>query len=323
MAVFRLREDGCKKMTLQSSFSVNRVYPYIPVVLILAAVAPLGLRCGVLWALGALALAGVSLLTIRGLLRHPEPGPGQEWLLDEGLLQAQKLAAIGQLSAGLAHEINNPLAIIRQEAQWLQTLLQTDHFHGLEEVKELQDSLREIIQQVDRTKEITHNLLDFARKRKPVLQAVAVNKLIEDMARLVEKEARQKKIRIVKHLAPDLPWIYADGPQLRQVILNILNNATYAIRKDGAVTVTTRLAGKDTLEIMVRDTGPGITQEDLPRVFDPFFTTKPPGQGTGLGLSICHGIVEKLGGRITVASEAGQGAAFTISLPVQPEKGKS
>jgi two-component system NtrC family sensor kinase len=310
-------------MTSQSPSSVNRVYPYIPVVLILAAAIPLGLKCGALWALGALALAGVSLLTIRGLLRRPEPGPAQAWLLEEGLLQAQKLAAIGQLAAGAAHEINNPLAIIRQEAQWMQALLQRDYFHGLEEVKELQDSLREIIQQVDRTKEITHNLLDFARKRKPVIQAVAVNKLIEDMARLVEKEAQQKKIRIVKQLAPDLPRIYADGPQLRQVILNILNNATYAIRKDGAVTVTTRLAGKDTLEIMVSDTGPGIAPEDLPRVFDPFFTTKPPGQGTGLGLSICHGIVEKLGGRIAVASQEGQGATFTISLPLKPEEGRT
>jgi len=308
MAAFLLGEVGCKKMSVQSPFSVIRVSPYIPVILILAAAAPLGLRCGVLWALGALALAGVSFLTIRRLLRQMQPDTGQEWLLEEGLLQAQKLAAIGQLSAGVAHEINNPLAIIRQEAQWMQTLLQTDHFHGLEEVKELQDSLREIIQQVDRTKEITHNLLDFARKREPVIQPVAVNKLIEDMAKLVEKEARQKKIRIVKHLAPDLPRLYADAPQLRQVILNLLNNATYAIRKDGAVNVTTRLAGKDTLEIIVSDTGPGIAPEYLPRIFDPFFTTKPPGQGTGLGLSICHGIVERLGGRITVTSEPGQGS---------------
>jgi len=310
-------------MTVRPSFSANRVYPYIPALLILAAAAPLGLKCGTLWALGALALAGVSLLTTRALLRQREPGTGPEWLLDEGLRQAQKLAAIGQLSAGVAHEINNPLAIIRQEAQWMQTLLQTDHFHGLAEVKELQDSLREIIQQVDRTKEITRNLLDFARKRQPVLQTVDVNKLIEDMARLVENEARRKQIRLVRQLAPDLPPINSDAPQLRQVILNILNNAVYAIGKDGTVTVTTRPAGKEAVEILVRDTGPGIAPEDLPRIFDPFFTTKPPGQGTGLGLSICHGIVEKLDGRITVASEMGLGATFTISLPLKPEARKS
>ncbi|MHB8068625.1 MAG: sensor histidine kinase [Desulfobaccales bacterium] len=310
-------------MTRPPSFSVNRVYPYIPAILILAAAAPLGLKCGALWALGALALAGISGLTVRGLLRGQELAPGPEWLLDEGLLQAQKLTAIGQLGAGVAHEINNPLAIIRQEAQWMQTLLQTDHFHGIAEVQELQDSLREIIQQVDRTKEITHNLLDFARKRPPVLQEVAVNKLIEDMAKLVANEARRKNIRIVRQLAPDLPPIFADAPQLRQVILNILNNAVYAIGKDGTVTVTTRPAGKDAVEILVRDTGPGIAPENLPRIFDPFFTTKPPGQGTGLGLSICHGIVEKLGGRITAASQPGQGATFTISFPLKPEARKS
>jgi two-component system NtrC family sensor kinase len=323
MAVFLLGEDGGKKMSVRSPFSVTRIFPYIPAVLILVAAAPLGLRCGVLWALGALALAGASFLTSRRLLRRMQPAAGKEWLLEEGLLQTQKLAAIGQLAAGVAHEINNPLAIIRQEAQWMQTLLQTDHFHGLEELKELQDSLREIIQQVDRTKEITHNLLDFARKREPVIQPLAVNKLIEDMAKLVEKEAWQKNIRLVRQLAPGLPPIYSDAPQLRQVILNLLNNAAYAIHKDGAITVTTRLAGNEALEIVVSDTGPGIAPEDLPRIFDPFFTTKPPGQGTGLGLSICHGIVEKLGGRITVASGKGQGATFIISFPLKPEKGKS
>jgi two-component system NtrC family sensor kinase len=267
-------------------------------------------------------LAVVSLVIARRLQqRRPEEGPGKEWLLDEGLLQTQKMAAIGQLSAGVAHEINNPLAIIRQEAQWMQTLLQTDHFRGVEEVKELYDSLREIIQQVDRCKEITYNLLDFARKRQPVIQAVAVNKLIEDMAALVAKEASQKKIKINRRLAPDLPRVYSDAPQLRQVILNLLNNATYAIQRNGEVTVTTRLAGKDALEIVISDTGPGIPPEDLPRIFDPFFTTKPPGQGTGLGLSICHGIIEKLGGRIIVISEVGQGAAFTIRLPLKPREG--
>jgi two-component system NtrC family sensor kinase len=107
-------------MTVRPSFSATRVFPYLPAALMLLAALPLGLYCGLLWALGALALAGVSLLTVRRLLPGPKPAADQEWLLDEGLLQTQKLAAIGQLSAGVAHEINNPLAIIRQEAQWLQ-----------------------------------------------------------------------------------------------------------------------------------------------------------------------------------------------------------
>ncbi|MBI4642793.1 MAG: two-component sensor histidine kinase [Deltaproteobacteria bacterium] len=308
-------------MTARSPISISNLLPYLPVILLFAAAAPLGLSCGVLWALGAFGLAVVFLVTIRRLQSRLEEQAKSGWLLDEGLRQTQKLAAIGQLSAGVAHEINNPLAIIRQEAQWMQTLLQTDHFRGVEEVKELYDSLREIIQQVDRCKEITHNLLDFARKRQPVIQGVAVNKLIEDMAALVAKEARQKGIKIILRLAPDLPQVYADAPQLRQVILNLLNNATYAVQRNGEVTATTRLAGKDSLEIIVSDTGPGIPPEDLPRIFDPFFTTKPPGQGTGLGLSICHGIIEKLGGRITVASQVGQGTAFTIRLPLKPREG--
>ena len=302
-------------MTARSPISVSNLFPYLPVIFLFAAAAPLGLNCGGLWALGACVLAVASLVTTRYLQSRLEKGAGKEWLLDEGLLQAQKMAAIGQLSAGVAHEINNPLAIIRQEAQWMQTLLQTDHFRGVEEVKEVYDSLREIIQQVDRCKEITHNLLDFARKRQPVIQGVAVNKLIEDMAALVAKEAWQKGIKIINHLAPDLPRVYSDAPQLRQVILNLLNNATDAVQRNGEVTVTTSLAGKDAVEIIVSDTGPGIPPEDLTRIFDPFFTTKPPGQGTGLGLSICHGIILRLGGRIAVASTVGQGAEFTITLP--------
>jgi len=309
-------------MTARSSISASNLFPYLPAILLFFAAAPLGLSCGPLWGLGALGLAAISLVIARRLQLCRQKDAGREWLLDEGLLQSQKLAAIGQLSAGLAHEINNPLAIIRQEAQWMQTLLQTDHFHGLDEVKELHEALRVIIQQVDRGKEITHNLLDFARKRQPVIQQVAVNKLIKDMAALVAKEARQKGIKIVECLAPDLPPIYSDAPQLRQVILNLLNNATYAIQRQGEVPVTSRLAGQDSLEIIVSDTGPGIPRADLPRIFDPFFTSKPPGQGTGLGLSICHGIIDKLGGRITAASEPGRGATFTITLPVQPRKGK-
>jgi len=305
-------------MTPRSTTSGSNLFPYIPAILLFFAAAPLGLSCGPLWGVGVFALAVVSLVTARRQQGRLQEQAGPDWLLDERLLQAQKMGAIGQLSAGVAHEINNPLAIIRQEAQWMQTLLQTDHFRGLEEAKELYDSLREIIHQVDRGKEITHNLLDFARKRQPVLQAVAVNKLVADMAALVDKEARQKGIKIMQHLAPDLPPVYADAPQLRQVILNLLNNAVYAVQRNGEVTVTTRLAGENALEVIISDTGPGIPPEDLPRIFEPFFTTKPPGQGTGLGLAICHGIIEKLGGRITAANRAGQGAEFTIRLPLNP-----
>jgi len=239
----------------------------------------------------------------------------KDWLLDERLLQSQKLAAIGELSAGIAHEINNPLAIIRQEAEWMQHVLKKLGGGDGKAAEELQGSVHQIVQQVERCTEITRNLLDFARKRDPVIQAVAVNRIIENMTMLVEKEARHKNITIVRHYDETLPAIYSDAPQLRQVILNFLTNATYAIGKDGVVTITTRLAGDDAVDIVISDTGCGIPATQLRKIFDPFFTTKPPGQGTGLGLSICHGIIQRLGGRVTVESQVGQGTAFTITLP--------
>ena len=237
----------------------------------------------------------------------------KDWLLDERLLQSQKLAAIGELSAGIAHEINNPLAIIRQEAEWMQLLLKKPGDGKV--LEELQGSVQQIVQQVDRCTEITRNLLDFARKRDPVIQAVEVNRIIENMTMLVEKEAKHHNITIVRHYDEALPVIYSDAPQLRQVILNFLTNATQAIGKDGVVTITTRRRGDDAVDIVISDTGCGIPAAHLSKIFDPFFTTKPPSQGTGLGLSICHGIILRLGGRIAVESTVGQGAEFTITLP--------
>ena len=239
----------------------------------------------------------------------------KDWLLDERLLQSQKLAAIGELSAGIAHEINNPLAIIRQEAEWMQHLLKKLAGGDGKAAEELQGSVQQIVQQVDRCTEITRNLLDFARKRDPVIQAVEVNRIIENMTMLVEKEARHNNITIVRHYDEALPPIYSDAPQLRQVILNFLTNATQAIGKDGVVTITTRLSPDDAVDIVISDTGCGIPADNLSKIFDPFFTTKPPGQGTGLGLSICHGIILRLGGRIAVESIVGQGTEFTITLP--------
>jgi two-component system NtrC family sensor kinase len=243
--------------------------------------------------------------------------PGKkDWLLDERLLQSQKLAAIGALSAGIAHEINNPLAIIRQEAEWMQLLLKKLEGRDLKEIAELNGSVHQIILQVDRCTEITRNLLDFARKRDPVIQAVALNRIIEDMTILVEKEARHKNIIISRDYDQELPLIYSDAPQLRQVILNFLTNATQAIGQDGRITITTRRRGSDAVDLIFSDTGGGIVEENMRKIFDPFFTTKPPGKGTGLGLSICHGIILRLGGQIAVTSQVGQGTTFTITLPL-------
>jgi two-component system, NtrC family, sensor kinase len=268
-----------------------------------------------LWAVAVVVLALGSLITARRLLDKVRQAHEQKCLLDAQLIQSQKLAAIGELSSGIAHEINNPLAIIAQEMEWVQHLLRNNDLKDFQGIDEFQDSLHEIARQVDRCKEITHRLLNFARKMEPLIQRIDMNKLIEDMTRLVEREAILKNITIVRNYQGDLPLIQSDAPLLRQVVLNLLNNAVYAVGQNGTVTLSTRSMADNTVGIAVQDTGCGIAQENLDKIFNPFFTTKPPGKGTGLGLSICHGIIDKLGGRITVSSEVGKGTTFTIRLP--------
>jgi two-component system NtrC family sensor kinase len=241
----------------------------------------------------------------------------EKWLLDERLLHSQKMAAIGELAAGIAHEINNPLAVIRQETEWLLRLLTRKESLDPQDILELRESLHQVLQQVDRCSEITRNLLDFARKREPVFQAVDLHQVIETMTMLVEKEAKKNHINILRQYDPDLPLVDSDAPQLRQVILNLLNNAVQAIEKDGTIIIITS-RGDDSINIAVQDTGRGIPAEHLEKVFDPFFTTKPLGKGTGLGLSICHGIIHRLGGKIAVASTVGQGTTVTVTLPLKP-----
>jgi two-component system NtrC family sensor kinase len=295
------------------------VFSYLPTIVLAAAAVLLIVFGHAALALGALCLTGLTWFTIRQLLGH-QARPDRQWLLDERLLQTQKLAAMGELAAGVAHEINNPLAIIRQEAEWVGQLLKRSELSESPQMAEIRDSLREIVQQVDRARDITRNLLDLARKRDPVFQKVDLNRLIRDMAALVEKEARENNIQVTRDLEADLPLIHSDGPLLRQVILNLLNNSRQAIEGAGSITVATRLEGRH-IRITITDSGGGIAPEHLSRIFDPFFTTKPQGAGTGLGLAISQGIIHKLGGEISVASRVGEGAVFTITLPVKPAPG--
>lgn len=271
--------------------------------------------------ISGLLAAGASFACTRRLQARVNRANEQTCVLDAQLIQSQKLASIGELSSGIAHEINNPLAIIGQEVELVRYTLEAMHLDGGESVADVMDSLREIARQVERCREITHKLLDFARKKDPLIQSVDVNRLVEDMAKLVEKEAVLKGIKIVRQYCKDLPPAQTDPPFLRQIVLNLLNNATYAVDKNGTITIITSLSGSSGIDILVEDTGCGIPEEDLHKIFDPFFTTKPPGKGTGLGLSICHGIIERLGGRITVASQVGKGSVFTIHLPMETKKG--
>ena len=275
----------------------------------------------VIYALSALVLSAVALCFGAYQLKQLEAAHKQKCFLDEQLIQSQKLAAVGELSSGIAHEINNPLAIIGQEAEWMGHLIKDLAAGKAGKEDELQDSLAEILRQVDRCKDITHKLLDFARKKEPLVQGADINKLLEDMIKLVEKEAVHKGITITRNYSEDLPLVYTDTPLMRQVALNLLNNAVYAIGNNGNITVVTRVEGDEFIVVEVQDTGCGIAKEDLARIFDPFFTTKPQGKGTGLGLSICHGIVTRLGGLIRVESKPGEGSTFFVSLPLKMPKG--
>jgi len=250
----------------------------------------------------------------RGLMSSLSRAEEAKNSLTAQLIQSQKLAAVGELSAGIAHEINNPIAIIAQETEWAAHLLSEAEKQPTPDFAEVRDSLREIRSQVDRCKNITHKLLDFARKREPVLQDVDVARLVDDMARLVDKEASYKNVTLTRDLPEDLPTLRTDAPLLRQVVLNLMTNALHAVEKGGAISVTAQAADAH-MDISITDNGCGIPPENLDKIFNPFFSTKPPGQGTGLGLSLCHNLVQGMGGAILVDSIVGQGTTFTVRLP--------
>jgi two-component system NtrC family sensor kinase len=234
------------------------------------------------------------------------------------IIQSSKMAALGKMAAGIAHEINNPLAVIGEKAGWIKDLLAEEDPGTTENLKEIGDSITKIERHVERAKKVTHRLLGFARRMEPVLEQVDINRTINETVDFLENESRFRNIEIQVDPQPDLPPIMSDGSQLQQVFLNIINNAIDAIGKGGEIHISTRhLSSNNEILIEITDNGPGISKENLGKIFDPFFTTKEVGKGTGLGLSIVYSIVEKLGGRIMVASEEGQGTTFTIYLPTK------
>ncbi len=228
-----------------------------------------------------------------------------------------KLAAVGELAAGVAHEINNPLTGVMGYAQLLM-----DKQDVSQDVK---DDLQKIYEESQRTVKIVQNLLRFARRYKPGKEHVDINDLLERTLELESYKLRTSNISLTINLVPELPLILADSNQLQQVILNLITNAeqaTVRTKRKGKITVTTEKV-KDYVRIAIVDNGPGISPEHITRIFDPFFTTKEVGSGTGLGLSVSHGIITEHGGRIYAESESGKGATFIIELPVAVDSQQS
>jgi two-component system NtrC family sensor kinase len=221
------------------------------------------------------------------------------------------------LAAGIAHEINNPVAIMVEEAGWVEDLLEDEHLSNADNEQEIKRALHEIAVQGKRSKDITHKLLSFARKTDSRVQEVDVSELIEEILGVSRQRAKFATVEVQTQIQPDLPLLQASPTEMQQVFLNLVNNALDAMEEvqGGQLTIKAFRRGEFVV-IQVEDTGPGIPRHDLERVFEPFYTTKAVGKGTGLGLSICYGIVEKMGGHITVQSELGAGSTFSVKLPI-------
>ena len=239
--------------------------------------------------------------------------------MSDQVVEAGRLASIGELAAGIAHEINNPVAIMVEEAGWIQDLLAEDDPATLDNLTEIERATAQIKTQGGRCKEITHKLLSFARKTDPTKKQLDLNEMTKEIITLVDQKARYANVRIETQLEHDLPPILASAAELQQVLLNLLNNSVDAMTSSGGIIEVSTQGGDGQITLKVADNGIGIAEANLARIFDPFYTTKPVGQGTGLGLSICYGIIKKLGGDIQVQSIKGKGTTFTISLPTDKE----
>jgi len=223
--------------------------------------------------------------------------------LEKQLLQADKLATIGQLASGVAHEINNPLGNISLYAQMLLKKTEDDS---------ARNKLNIINDEAIRAAHIVKSLLDFARPSEPIMSPTDINGEISKILSLLGHELKYIKVNTI---LPQLPLINCDPGQISQVIMNILTNSIQAITENGNITIETKVENNN-VEIFITDNGCGIPEENLNRIFDPFFTTKKPGEGTGLGLSLSYGIIKSHNGSIDVKSEVGKGTTFIIKLPI-------
>jgi two-component system, NtrC family, sensor kinase len=266
--------------------------------------------------LGGLAIVVMAFTLSKRMVRRIEKADQEKEMMNEQVIEAGKLATVGELAAGIAHEINNPVAIMVEEAGWMGDLIDEEELQQSKSLDEFKTALQQIRTQGERCKQITHKLLSFARSTDPRRQTMQVNELIGELISISEQRSRFANVKIIKQLALDLPDICASPSEIQQVLLNLINNAIDAIGQEGGtVEITTRVDGSR-MVIDVADTGHGIPKSVMPRIFDPFFTTKPVGKGTGLGLSICYGIIRKMGGDITLNSAVGVGTTFHVYLPL-------
>lgn len=270
--------------------------------------------------LGGLVIIAIATLLPKKIVAVIIKADAKSEMMNQQVVESGKLATIGELAAGIAHEINNPVAIMVEEAGWIEDLLEEEDLKECENLTEFKRALLQIATQGRRCKEITHKLLSFARKTDSTTNDVEINEAIREIVSFTAQMARYNNVIIETNLGEGLPFIRISPSELQQVILNLINNAIDAMEKSGGtIKIETKISQieKDHLVVTIEDNGPGIPQINLNRIFDPFFTTKPVGKGTGLGLSICYGIIQKMGGKIDVQSQVGVGSKFRIWIPFQ------
>ena len=229
--------------------------------------------------------------------------------LESQLIQSEKMAAIGQLAAGIAHELRNPLAIVMNALYDLRQLVDTGN-------PEIADDLHIAEEEIGRAQAIIKNLLEFSRESGVDLEPIDVNDLLTRTLQLMQKYLQDNGVRVTSSLGP-IPPCLANQNAMRQILLNLITNAVQAMPRGGELTLSTALVDDNVIRLKVRDSGIGIPSAHLQDIFNPFYTTKAPGQGTGLGLSVVHSILQRYKGAIHVESEVGRGTTFTIDLPCQ------
>jgi PAS domain S-box-containing protein len=239
--------------------------------------------------------------------------------LQEDLIQIDRLAEIGRIASGVAHEINNPLAVISEISGWAGVVISDAKGLSKEDRKELETAVRRIGEQTGRCKDITHQLLGFARGSTPAMTAFDMHALIKKTISFLDPQLKFNPIDIVLNFEDEALPIKSDPKMLEQVFVNLITNAIYAVNEKktdrGRIELKTSRAGPN-MEIIISDNGTGIPKADQKKIFELFYTTKPAGKGTGLGIPICRNIIKKLGGEISVESQEGTGTTFTVLIPV-------
>ncbi|MDD4648798.1 MAG: ATP-binding protein [Desulfoplanes sp.] len=244
--------------------------------------------------------------------------------LQDQLVRASRLAELGEMAAGFAHEINNPLQVMKSDHSYIELLLSDLQKQGTlkesEEMNEIENSMAQIKLQISRCAKITRSILTFGRQGETEFKDIDLTAFIPEVVSMIEKKAEVNGIVLNMEISKNTPPIYGDSGHIQQILLNLFNNAIYAIVErhgsdGGRLTVHSDITPEGLVEICVQDNGIGINPENQKKIFSPFFTTKPVGKGTGLGLSVCYGLVENMGGTMEVSSQQGAGTTFTLRFP--------